>query len=119
VGLDIRYWLDQSESHHDARVSGRFSQAPYCLRCAPHVHGAFLRELQTAYTTLQGEMDAIGDNPLLFPDEGLVASCGNFHAIYPARTCDSLASALASLAVISERRINILMTRVLVDFRCF
>lgn len=109
VGDDLRHWLAKSDSHHDARDSGRFSQAPYCLRCAPQVHGAVLRELRTTYETLHGEMDAIGDNPLLFPEEDLVASCGNFHAIYPARVCDTLASALANLAVIAERRINMLM----------
>ena len=109
AGADIRHWLTNSTAHHDARESGRFAQAPYCLRCAPQVHGAVLRELRVAYDTLHGEMDAIGDNPLLFPEEGLVASCGNFHAIYPARVCDSLAAVLANLAVIAERRINMLM----------
>lgn len=109
AGEDIRHWLGDSAAHHDARESGRFTQAPYCLRCAPQVHGAVLRELRTSYETLCGEMDAVGDNPLLFPDEGMVASCGNFHAIYPARACDAMAAALANLAVIAERRINMLM----------
>jgi histidine ammonia-lyase len=48
----------------------------------------------------------VSDNPLLFPDENMVRYCGNFHAIYPARVSDRLASAFATLANISERRIS-------------
>jgi histidine ammonia-lyase len=63
-------------------------------------------ELQNSEATLECELNAACDNPLLFPDEKTTLCCGNFHAIYPARVCDRLASALATLACISERRIS-------------
>ena len=81
-------------------------QDPYSLRCVPQVHGTVWEELQHAGTVLEREINAVTDNPLLFPDEGMVRYCGNFHAIYPARVADRLASAFTTLASISERRIS-------------
>ena len=87
----------------------KWTQDPYSLRCAPQVHGAVWEELQHAEQTLGDEINAAADNPLLFPEENCTLSCGNFHAIYPARVSDKLASALTTLANISERRINLAM----------
>ncbi len=109
AGLEMAGWLEGSEYLHGARREGRLAQAPYCLRCAPQVHGAILRELRIGHDALQAEMNALCDNPLVFPEEEEVYSCGNFHALYPARICDGLGSALTTLASISERRINMAM----------
>lgn len=109
VGTEIANWLTDSQYLHGARLEGRFMQAPYCLRCTPQVHGAVAAELDNIETTLCDEYEVISDNPLLFPETGEIYSCGNFHAIYPARSCDKLASALTTLGNISERRINMAM----------
>ena len=63
-------------------------------------------ELHSSASILEHEINAVTDNPLLFPDENEVCYGGNFHAIYPARVSDRLASAFATLASISERRIS-------------
>lgn len=109
VGTEIANWLTDSQYLHGARLEGRFIQAPYCLRCAPQVHGAVAAEVDSVEKTLCDEYEVISDNPLLFPESGEIHSCGNFHAIYPARSCDKLASALTTLGSISERRINMAM----------
>jgi histidine ammonia-lyase len=85
-------------------------QDPYSLRCAPQVHGAVFDELERAEGVLRNEINSSTDNPLLFPEDHDSISGGNFHAIYTARTSDCLASALTTLASISERRIALAMS---------
>ena len=50
-------------------------------------------------------MNAVTDNPTIFPDEDLVVSAGNFHGQPLAISMDFLAIALAELGSISERRV--------------
>jgi histidine ammonia-lyase len=109
VGRTMARWLKGSKNMHLARSERRFMQAPYCLRCAPQVHGAVLADLEHAFKILTAEINSLSDNPLVFPETGEVHSCGNFHAIYPARVSDMIASAMATLGTISERRINMAM----------
>lgn len=108
AGEAIASWLGDTEisnSHSDCeRV-----QDPYSLRCAPQVHGMVWEELLQTEPLLQEEINATTDNPTLFPEANAVLHGGNFHAIYPARVCDRLTAALATLASISERRINMAM----------
>ena len=105
-GAELRYWLGESSQLSAKHRATHWIQDPYSLRCVPQVHGAVWDELHTSATVLEREINAVTDNPLLFPDEQMVRYCGNFHAIYPARVSDRLASAMATLANISERRIS-------------
>ncbi len=94
------------ESHRagDVRV-----QDPYSVRCAPQVHGAVRDVLADVEAKVAVEMNAVTDNPLVFPggeDDGAVLSGGNFHGQPMAFAADFLAIALAELASISERRIE-------------
>ena len=52
------------------------------------------------------ELNSATDNPLVFADSGEVISGGNFHGQPLAMAADQLAVALATLAGISERRIE-------------
>ena len=70
----------------------------------PQVHGAVRDLLADVERKLAIEMNAVTDNPLVFPDEGEVLSGGNFHGEPMALAADVLAIALAELASISERR---------------
>ncbi len=105
-GLELGWWLGESSELSARHRDSHWIQDPYSLRCVPQVHGAVWEELDHSETVLEREINAVTDNPLLFPDEGMVRYCGNFHAIYPARVSDRLASAFATLASISERRIS-------------
>lgn len=80
-------------------------QDSYSLRCMPQVHGAVRDALDHVRAVLDRELNAATDNPLIFPDEELVVSAGNFHGEPLALTGDYLAIAMAELADISERRI--------------
>jgi histidine ammonia-lyase len=109
VGEDLLGWLDGESAIHDSHSRIKWAQDPYSLRCIPQVHGAVWDELQQAERVLQEEINAAADNPLLFPQEQVSLSCGNFHAIYVARVSDKLVTAFTTLASIAERRINLAM----------
>lgn len=81
-------------------------QDPYSLRCIPQVHGAFKTALEHVEGVLANELNSVTDNPLLFPETGEVVSAGQFHGQPISIPLDYLAAALATLANISERRIE-------------
>jgi histidine ammonia-lyase len=56
--------------------------------------------------TVEVELNAATDNPLVLVEEGLVVSNGNFHGQPLAFALDALAMAVAELASISERRLE-------------
>jgi histidine ammonia-lyase len=79
-------------------------QDPYSLRCVPQIHGAFKEALAHVEGVLAAELNAVTDNPVLFPDTGEVVSAGQFHGQPLAMVLDYLALALCTLANVSERR---------------
>lgn len=81
-------------------------QDAYSLRCMPQVHGSVRHALAHLRDVLSIEINSATDNPLLFPDTGDVISGGNFHGQPLALPLDYAACALATLATISERRIE-------------
>jgi histidine ammonia-lyase len=84
-------------------------QDPYTLRCAPQVFGAIRDALEYCASVFERELNAVTDNPLIFPEDGDVLSGGNFHGQPLALALDTMAIALAQLASFSERRIYNLM----------
>lgn len=80
-------------------------QDPYSFRCIPQVHGASKDAIDYCATILEREINAVTDNPTVFPDEDDVVSAGNFHGQPLAISMDFLAIALSELASISERRV--------------
>jgi len=97
-----------SHAEGDDRV-----QDPYCLRCQPQVVGACLDQLRHAARVLLREANAVTDNPLVFADAdgpgGSMISGGNFHAEPVALACDAMATAIAEVGAIAERRIAMLI----------
>jgi histidine ammonia-lyase len=84
-------------------------QDPYCLRCQPQVLGACLDNLLHAEHVLTIEANAVPDNPLIFADEGVILSGGNFHAEPVAQVADLMAIAIAEIGALAERRIALLV----------
>lgn len=79
-------------------------QDPYSFRCIPQVHGASHDALHHVASILHTELNAVTDNPNIFPEEDLILSGGNFHGQPLALSLDFLAMAVAELGNISERR---------------
>ena len=102
IAEKIKSLLDNSEmiKSDKPRV-----QDPYSFRCIPQVHGASMDALAYTSGIFENELNAVTDNPNIFPDEDMVISGGNFHGQTLALSLDFAAMALAELASISERRI--------------
>lgn len=124
LGFDIGWdWVPFSQRHGRERFYQRFRpfrggkkhqpQDSYSLRCIPQVHGAVRDALEQAKRVVDVELNAVTDNPLLFPGlegarhiEDQVVSAGHFHGMPLALVLSYLKAAIPVLASISERRLN-------------
>jgi histidine ammonia-lyase len=82
-------------------------QDAYSLRCAPQVLGAVRDTLAFVRITVENEINAATDNPLIFLDEpsaNKAFSGGNFHGEPLALAMDFLGIAVAEMGNIAERR---------------
>ncbi|TVP77760.1 MAG: histidine ammonia-lyase [Gemmatimonadales bacterium] len=109
----LRALLHGSEIRESHRQGDPRVQDAYSLRCMPQVHGAARSALRYAREILAAELNAVTDNPLIFPGEGdapgEVISAGNFHAQVVSQALDVVCMAVADLASVSERRLERLL----------
>ena len=119
IGWD---WVPTDQRHGREKFYGRFMpfrggkkhqpQDSYSLRCIPQVHGAVRDAVEQAKRVLEIELNAVTDNPLVFPDkqaehvEEQVISAGHFHGMPLALAMSYVKAAIPTLASISERRLN-------------
>jgi histidine ammonia-lyase len=87
-----------------ANASKKAVQDPYSFRCAPQVHGASKDTFAYVQSVFMTEVNAVTDNPNIFPDEDEIVSGGNFHGQPLALALDFLSIALSEIGNISERR---------------
>jgi len=97
--------LEESAINESHRWCDKVQDA-YSLRCAPQVHGASRDLLDYAARTVETELNAATDNPLVLVDDEMLVSNGNFHGQPLAFALDALAMAVGELANIAERRIE-------------
>lgn len=120
IGWD---WVPANQRHGREAFYARFlpfkggkkhqPQDAYCLRCMPQVHGAVRDAWAQACRVFDIELNAVTDNPLIFPDAGnaqfieeQVISAGHFHGMPLALAMSYVKAAIPVLASISERRLN-------------
>ncbi|HEX5951821.1 MAG TPA: aromatic amino acid lyase [Rhodanobacteraceae bacterium] len=124
LSFDIRWeWVPVDQRHGREAFYRRFlpfrggkkhqPQDAYCLRCMPQVHGAVRDAWAQACRVIDIELNAVTDNPLIFPDaagarhiEEQVISAGPFHGMPLALAMSYVKAAIPVLASISERRLN-------------
>ncbi|GAB4151189.1 MAG: histidine ammonia-lyase [Planctomycetota bacterium] len=104
TAANLRRLLAGSKIMVSHRDCGKVQDA-YSLRCAPQVHGAAKDGVRFAREVMRIEANSVTDNPLVFPD-GDVVSGGNFHGQPVSQAMDYLGISVATLANISERRIE-------------
>ncbi len=97
----IRWLLEESELIDRSKAH---VQDPYSFRCIPQVHGASKDSINYVAYVFRNEINAVTDNPTIFPGEDLIISAGNFHGQPLALALDNLAIAMSELGNISERR---------------
>jgi histidine ammonia-lyase len=88
--------------------SGRL-QAPYSIRCAPHVIGVLTDALPWIRTSLETELNSANDNPLVDPDTGDFLHGGNFYGGHVAFAMDSMKNAVANVADLLDRQLAVLV----------
>ena len=108
VAAEIAALLDRSEILASHGRCGKV-QDPYSFRCQPQVMGAALDLLANAARTLTIEAGAVTDNPVVFPEEDIAISGGNFHAQPVAFAADMISLALCEVGSMSERRTAVLI----------
>jgi histidine ammonia-lyase len=94
-------------------------QDAYSVRCMPAVHGATKDGLRYIWQVLETEANSSTDNPLVFPNEDKILSCGNFHGMPVAFAMDFAGIIFSSLASISEARISKLINPAMSDLPAF
>lgn len=126
LGFDIGWdWVPPGQRHGREKFYRRFRpfrggkkhqpQDSYSLRCVPQVHGAVRDAVEQARRVFDIELNAVTDNPLVFPDrqaehvEEQVISAGHFHGMPLALAMSYVKAAIPVLASISERRLNKLL----------
>jgi histidine ammonia-lyase len=84
-------------------------QDSYVIRCIPQIYGSIYNTIKFIEKNLTIEINSASDNPLVFPDDNLILSGGNFHGSFISTNCDFLSIELTILSNNIERRINRLM----------
>ncbi|MBC7194243.1 MAG: histidine ammonia-lyase [Caldisericia bacterium] len=84
-------------------------QDSYVIRCVPQIYGSVYNTIKFVEKNLTIEINSASDNPLVFPEENLILSGGNFHGSFISTNCDFLSIELTILSNNIERRINRLM----------
>lgn len=109
--IDVaKHMLDILEGSSMAKQPKTQVQDPYSFRCIPQVHGATRDAVAHVEKIVEQEINAVTDNPLVFPDDDMILSGGNFHGQPLAINLDYLAIAVAELGNISERRTYLLIS---------
>ncbi|HXW53374.1 MAG TPA: histidine ammonia-lyase [Myxococcota bacterium] len=107
----MRRFLEGFED--EASIKSQLTQDPYSLRCIPQVHGATKDVISHVQELVFREINSVTDNPLIFFAEDFsdfaILSGGNFHGQHLSLALDYLAMAMAELASIAERRIELLV----------
>ncbi len=106
---NIRRLLKGSAIVASHRDSHHAVQDAYSLRCAPQVHGAARDVVAFARETVDRELAAVVDNPVVLLGRERVVSSGNFHGQAVAYAADMCASVCADIAAICERRVDRLL----------
>lgn len=84
-------------------------QDPYSLRCSPQILGVLVDALDWITRWVEIEANSANDNPLFDPDAGTVLMGGNFYGGHIVFAMDSLKSAIASAADMSDRQVALMV----------
>ena len=115
---NLRRLTVQSEIMESHRYDKKVQDA-YSLRCIPQIIGATRDALSFVKEKVEIEINSATDNPLLFPEEDEVISCGNFHGQIIAISLDFLGIAISEIASVCERRIERLVNPYLSELPAF
>jgi histidine ammonia-lyase len=91
--------------------AARNLQDPLSFRCVPRTHGALYDVLAYARLTLESELNAANDNPLVLIKEDTIISVGNFDIAAVAMAFDLVRLAIANALKVANERVQKLLWR--------
>jgi histidine ammonia-lyase len=91
--------------------AARNLQDPLSFRCIPRTHGALYDVLSYARSTLESELNAANDNPLVLIQEDTIVSVGNFDVAAVAMALDLVRLAIVNALRVANERVQKLLWR--------
>jgi len=89
--------------------AARNLQDPLSFRCLPRTHGALYDALAHARASVESELNAASDNPLVLVEEDAIVSVGNFDVAALAMVFDLLRLAIANALRVANERVQKLL----------
>jgi len=114
---DSNLLKSRSELHKAVKAQDDVLELPqavqevYSLRCIPQILGPIHETLTKTIATVEIEINAVTDNPIVDRELGEFIHGGNFHGDYIASAIDQLKAALVKLTMLSERRVNFFLNK--------
>ncbi|MBP7738405.1 MAG: aromatic amino acid lyase [Spirochaetes bacterium] len=110
VARSIAHLLQTDEDQEELAAKTLESlQDPYSLRCSPQILGVLFDALDWITRWVEIEANSANDNPLFDPEAGTVLMGGNFYGGHIVFAMDSLKSAIASAADMSDRQVGLMV----------
>src|SRR5690625_184959 len=97
---------DPANPPTDRRLQDRYS-----LRCAPHVIGVAFDTLTWTQTLLETELNGVSDNPVVDVEREIVLHGGNFYGGHVSQAADTLKTAVANLADLMDRQMQLICNK--------
>jgi histidine ammonia-lyase len=106
---NLRRLVDGSEMLIPGKIGKKKVQNAYSLRSTPQVAGSAKDAFDWGRQMFEIEINGAGDNPLFFPDDNEVITGANFQGTPLAFALELAGTAVTTVCVLSERRLNRLM----------
>jgi len=98
---DIEY--DPAHPGSPARLQDRYS-----IRCVPHIVGVLVDSQPWLRTWIETEINSVNDNPIVDAEAGVILHGGNFYGGHIGFGMDCLKTAVANLADLLDRQMQLL-----------
>ena len=101
----VAQWIREDLNHYEHPRNSDRLQDRYSIRCAPHVIGVLADSLPFFRQTIENELNSANDNPIIDGVGEHVLHGGHFYGGHIAMVMDSMKTAVANLADLSDRQI--------------
>ncbi len=98
--------IGESHSNEATRKSQLLIMDAYSIRCVPHVHGPAKECAAWSRQIVERELNSSNDDPLVLAEYNACFHNGHFHGQYIAMIMDSIAVAVTTIGLMSDRRID-------------
>jgi histidine ammonia-lyase len=106
---NLRRLIEGSEMLVPGKIGKKKVQNAYSLRSTPQVVGSAKDAFDWGRYMFEIELNGAGDNPLFFPDDDEVVTGANFQGTPLGFALELMGTAVTTVGVLSERRLNRMM----------